>query len=114
MADFKTAYALTFKNEGGYANVEGDNGGETYCGITRKNFPAWEGWHIIGNYQPLRNGQLINNTELFFLVDEFYKENFWDKLGLDQMADQDLANQVFDMAVNAGVGEALKLLRQSE
>ena len=38
---------LIYKSEGGYANMEGDSGGETYKGISRKWFPKWEGLKII-------------------------------------------------------------------
>ena len=35
MAEFETAYYLTNKIEGGYANDQDDKGGETYRGIAR-------------------------------------------------------------------------------
>jgi lysozyme family protein len=110
MADFKKAWDITGKNEGGLVNYPADHGGYTYCGITQKNFPDWLGWQIVTKY-PFHEGAVY--PELVPLVMQFYKENFWDKVGGDGIADQDLANQVFDFAVNAGVGEALKLLKQS-
>ena len=47
------------------------------------------------------------------MVESFYRENFWNKIGGDNLDNQDLANQCYDTAVNMGVGEALKLLGQS-
>ncbi len=110
MADFKIAYKLTAANEGGYSNVSGDNGGETYCGITRKNFPNWHGWEIL-RYYTMKHGQVL--PELNILVEDFYKENFWDEIKGDNIESQELANQAYDFAVNAGVGAALKMLKES-
>jgi lysozyme family protein len=93
--------------------VPGDNGGETYAGITRKNFPDWDGWNRIDELKPLYHGQVINDELLSNSVVMFYKREFWNPIGGDQIESQDLANQVFDMAVNAGVGRALQLLKQS-
>ena len=39
----------------------------------------------------------------------FYKVIFWDKVGGDQINDQDIANSIFDFAVNAGVGTSASL-----
>jgi len=111
MANFKEAWSITSVNEGGYANVDGDTGGETYRGITRKNFPHWKGWPIVDLHKPLHHGAIINDQNLEGMVEQFYIDNFWKPVHGDTMTDQDLANQVFDMAVNAGVGEALKLLK---
>ena len=111
MANFKEAWSITSVNEGGYANVVGDHGGETYRGITRPNFPHWKGWPIVDAHKPLHHGAMINDVALEKMVEDFYVDNFWKPIHGDTMTDQDLANQVFDMAVNAGVGEALKLLR---
>ena len=39
MADFATAYAPLAGFEGGWCNVQGDSGGETYAGIARRYWP---------------------------------------------------------------------------
>ena len=110
MADFKIAFGITNKNEGGYVNDPADYGGETYCGISRHNFPKWLGWLIVDEHKPLRREQIINDEGLEVLVEEFYKSNFWNPINGDNIPNQDLANQVYDMAVNSGVHQALKLL----
>ena len=43
---------------------------------------------------------------------EFYEANFWDRLRLDDFEDQDVANEMFDTAVNMGVGRAGKFLQE--
>lgn len=45
---FKDTYALILKWEGvAYENDPDDDGGETFCGITRKFEPSWQGWAMI-------------------------------------------------------------------
>lgn len=52
---------------------------EEYKGISRSNFPAWQGWKIIDDYlkidvsDDLRNRMCENNTELQDLVAQFYQ-----------------------------------------
>jgi len=110
MADFKTAFKITSGNEGGYCNVDGDSGGETYCGIARNSNPNWKGWAIVDQHKPLHFRQILSISELESLVESFYKENYWNKVNGDSIPIQDLANQVYDMAVNSGVSQAKKLL----
>ena len=105
MADFKTAYDKTMKVEGGYANTEGDSGGETWKGIARNYHPKWSGWSIIDTFKPIRNiavfeSNLKASQTLQRLVLEFYKEEFWDVMLLDQVQNQDIANEMFDTGVN--------------
>lgn len=115
MADFKIAFGLTGHNEGGYANNPADHGGETYAGIARNFWPSWSGWHVIDSYTKfgLRNIDRILSTDqvLTNLISLFYKQNFWDVNKLDQINDQQLANNVYDFGVNSGVGKSAKTLQ---
>ena len=47
MGDFKTSLARTLRWEGGYSDDPVDRGGETYRGISRKNFPYKEFKKIV-------------------------------------------------------------------
>ena len=49
MAVFEKAFAKTIKAEGGYVNNPNDRGGETYMGVTRKNYPNLKLWIIVDN-----------------------------------------------------------------
>ena len=113
MADFNIAYEPTSKNEGGYANVSGDTGGETYAGISRKWFPKWDGWAIVDKNKPLRHNQIIKDDKLKSMVKSFYKKEFWDKVWGDRINNQDVANRTYDFAVNAGVGASIKNIQKS-
>jgi lysozyme family protein len=101
MADFEKAYEKTLAKEGGYVlhQVKGDRGGMTYAGISRKNHPHWPGWVVIDRGQepeaePVRH---------------FYLLNYWRPIRGDDIAKQEIAESLFDFAVNAGVRVASKL-----
>lgn len=101
MADFLKAFERTLSNEGGYKliDVAGDRGGMTYAGIARKFHPSWVGWLSI-------DAGKVPATEL---VREFYRREFWDKLGADRIEPQRVAETIYDFAVNADWRVAAKL-----
>lgn len=116
MANFTIALKKVLKNEGGYANNPNDAGGETYKGISRKNHSTWTGWVSIDQIKkahPKGFKTILEHTpELQDKVKEFYKRRFWDELCLDSCGNQELANQAFDMAVNAGIKAGVKILQK--
>lgn len=114
MAEFAQAYAPLKQYEGGYSNNAADRGGETYAGIARNFFPKWQGWPIIdrwkksvGTRASVLNRALSAVPELRSLVEEWYKAEWWDRLGLSTLP-QALANEIFEQAVNLGKGGAGK------
>jgi lysozyme family protein len=119
MAEFIPAYNHTARNEGGYANNPNDNGGETYAGISRKFWPNWGGWKYIDDSKRVnQSAKYINmsigaNQKVQALVSEFYKTNFWYPLNLQLINDQQLATNVYDFGVNAGIETAAKRLQQA-
>jgi lysozyme family protein len=115
MADFNIAYIRTNVFEGGYANNPLDKGGETYYGIARKGNPSWAGWEIIDKYRnepnfpknlevPEVKSQLQNLKKILF------KASYWNLVWGDKIKNQVIANDVFDTAINMGVGASIKLL----
>jgi lysozyme family protein len=109
MADFIKSYLITEKMEGGYSNNPNDKGKETYCGISRVAFPDWKGWAFLDKQaHPIQN-----NAKFSYLnrdVEQFYRVEFWTKLNCGLMA-QDVANQLYDYAVNSGKVRAAKSLQ---
>ncbi|BAX79039.1 glycoside hydrolase family 108 protein [Labilibaculum antarcticum] len=109
MANFIKSYTITEKMEGGYSNNPNDKGKETYCGISRVAFPDWKGWAFIDKQaHPIQN-----NAKFSFLskdVEQFYRTEFWKKLSCGLMT-QDVANQLYDYAVNSGKIRAVKSLQ---
>jgi lysozyme family protein len=114
MADFKTAYDLVIINEGGYGNDPDDPGGETYKGVARKMWPLWLGWHIIDLMRSQSGfpASLEKNAELQEEVESFYEMQFWNKVSGSLIAEQAVANSIFDFAVNAGVVPSVTLAQK--
>lgn len=104
MADFNQAFDAMIANEGGYTlhKVQGDRGGQTYAGIARQFHPAWPGWRFIdaGDLQALQLSRLVR---------DFYFAQFWQPVRGDEITEQEIAQSLFDFAVNAGVPVAVKL-----
>jgi lysozyme family protein len=98
------------RSEGGYANVPADRGGETYAGITRKNYPTWAGWSIVDAAKPKQN-QIIVNPKLDILIAEFYKKNFWDFLQCDRFSKY-VGMNLCDFAVGSGVVTAARAFQK--
>lgn len=114
--DFKRVFDKTMGHEGGYVNDPDDPGGETYQGITRRDYSDWPGWEIIDARK--RQGEdfaqrLSFSEELQATVRDFYREHFWSPLKCGQMGSETVAAEVFDTAVNMGSGTAVKFLQQA-
>jgi lysozyme family protein len=104
MADFNAAFEKMITDEGGYVlhTIPGDTGGMTYAGIARNKNPNWGGWNLIDHNE-------INNALLTSFVRAFYKTEFWDRLRGDEVANQVVAESVFNFGVNTGLSVAVKL-----
>lgn len=115
MAKFKISETKTSAIEGKYADVPGDRGGETYRGIARKRWPSWPGWVIIDQLKPADG--FPRNLELHIglqgLVEQFYREHFWDPIAGDQIVVQEVADELYDTAVNQGVQVASVYLQHA-
>lgn len=112
MANFEEAYKRTSKFEGGYVNDPQDAGGETYNGISRKANPAWEGWKIVDEQKKKSNfpsNLKSRKNELDNMERSLYKSNYWDKVWGDKIKLQEVANDMYDTAVNMGVSMSIKL-----
>lgn len=112
MASFHLAFRRTMAHEQGYANDPVDRGGETYRGISRKHWPAWEGWSAIDSAK--QQGASIDGLlhQLDTAVQGFYEIEFWNRLHGSEMP-QALAEELFDSAVNVGVSAVSAWLQAS-
>lgn len=114
MTDFEKALAATLTHEGGYANVAGDKGGETYRGISRRYHPDWPGWPIIDGLKarPGFAALIKDNPVLDHEVKEFYRV-LWNDIHGDDFDSQEIAEILFDTAVNSGPTTAVRILQQA-
>jgi lysozyme family protein len=108
--------AVITRFEGLYSNDAADAGGETCYGISRKMNPGWAGWPVVDDYKKYTDnlpGKITGNQYLRDLAVSFYQENYWNNLSINQIADQEVANKLFDIAVNLGVKTAATFLQRS-
>jgi lysozyme family protein len=85
------------------------------AGIARKQNPQWQGWKLVDELKRQTGFPAIlrTNTQLAKLVVSFYKAQFWDKLSLDTVRNQDIADKLYDIGVNCGIGFAGKALQRT-
>lgn len=101
IGNFEKCLALLLQHEGGFVNDSRDNGGMTNLGVTIR---VWEEW--VGH--PVSEKEMRNLTPL--MVGPLYKRKYWDAVRADEL-ESGLDYSVFDVAVNSGVGRAIKLLQ---
>ena len=99
--NWKQAFDLMLKSEGGYVHHPSDPGGRTNLGVTQA---TWENWV----------GRSSDEAEMRGLtpekVEPMYKKKYWDAVRGDELP-MGLDYLMFDFAVNAGAGRAIKTLQ---
>lgn len=101
---FEKALDFTLKFEGGYVNDPDDPGGETNRGVTKAVYDDYR----KGKGLAVQSVRHITEAE----IEDIYRTRYWDASQCDQMR-WPLNAVVFDAAVNAGVGQARKLLQRA-
>jgi lysozyme family protein len=115
MADFKVAASRTNRFEGGYQCYPDDNGnwtgGKKGLGFligTNRGITAPELMQFIGRLPSVNDMKNLTHADALLI----YKKKFWDKIKGDEINSQELANQIYDMSVNAGVSAGIKLAQR--
>lgn len=93
--NFDIAFDRLMGNEGGYTSGEGDPGGETQWGISKRSYPDLD-------IRALTRDQ----------AKEIYRRDFWAPIHGDDLA-AGVAFQTFDLAANSGVSVAIKALQRA-
>jgi lysozyme family protein len=92
---FDQAFDRLIGHEGGYVFNPHDPGGETKFGISKRSYP-----HLDIHSLTLADAKTI------------YKRDFWDRAQCDKLH-PDLAFDLFDGAVNSGIGQAIRWLQRA-
>lgn len=92
--NYETAVDRVLKHEGGYVFNARDPGGETKFGISKRSYPDVD----------IRALTLDDAKAI-------YHRDFW--LPCGQGLDNELKYQVFDAAVNHGIGNAVRMLQRA-
>jgi len=101
MADFSAGFAVIWRNESAELLDDRATGEFSRYGITLKT-AASMGFCASKAYDYIRN---LTEQD----AKAFYLRAFWKPLLLDVVRDQAKANKIFDMAVNMGIGEAIRI-----
>ena len=93
MTAFDDAFTKLIGNEGGYTPGKSDPGGETNWGVSKRSYPDVD----------------IKALTLD-AAKAIYRRDFWDRAQCDRLPPA-LAFQVFDGAVNSGIGSSIRWLQ---
>lgn len=99
--NWKKAFELMLKSEDGYVHHPSDPGGRTNLGVTQA---TWENWVGRGSDEAEMRGLTPEKVE------PMYKKKYWDAVRGDELP-VGLDYLMFDFAVNAGAGRAIKTLQ---
>jgi lysozyme family protein len=98
------ALKFTFGNEGGYSNDPADHGGATNFGIIQRTLDHWNGIHPELNFPADVKNLTMEQAEVI------YRADYW---RWDGIIDGRIQIKLFDIAVNAGIQRAVKILQQA-
>ena len=97
--NFDEAFTKLLGHEGGYSNHPSDPGGATMWGVTEK-VARQHGYMGDMRDYPVFEAKLV------------YRSTYWDACRCDELPDA-VRFDVFDGAVNSGVGQSIKWLQRS-
>lgn len=107
MADFNSYFPTLLQHEGGWTDDPADRGGQTNMGITFGTFQN-TAKSILGVEPTVENLKNLTTEQ----AAKIYKAEYWDRVEGDDIEPQELANIMFDFAVNSGTGTAAKYLQR--
>ena len=102
-SNWQKSFELMLKSEGGYVNNPADPGGRTNLGVTQATWESWVG-------RPSDEAEMRSLTA--DKVEPLYKKKYWDAVRGDELP-VGLDYLVFDFAVNAGPGRAIKVMQSA-
>lgn len=113
MSDFEGAVNYVLRNEGGFNKTADDAGGTTNYGISLR---------FLREIPPERLKKYaiyedVSDTTIETLTMEqaklIYQGEFWYHAPFDKIVNQAHCNYIFDMAVNMGIGHAIKCVQRA-
>ena len=92
---FSRCIDVILRNEGGYVDHPQDPGGETNMGIAKKYYPELD----------------IKNLTRDHAIGIYFRD-YWSKMNLTDINEDNLVLQIFDMGVNSGPRTAIKMIQR--
>jgi lysozyme family protein len=93
---FLKAFEYLMYHKGGYSNNLKDAGGETKFGISKRSYPHLD----------IKNLTQNQARQIYFV-------DFWMKSKCEDITDENIAIKLFDLAVHAGIPQAIKLIQRA-
>lgn len=116
---FEEALKLVGLAEGAYTNDPDDSGGETICGISRKNNPDSKIWEMIDTWKSrgTTDAKALDKTartnpEFMSMVEAIYRGKYWNACHCDKIHEL-YRYPMFSCAVNCGPSVAIALLQKA-
>lgn len=106
MADCQTAIVFVLANEGGFVDNPNDPGGATNFGLTLRFLHGLGGKYTHWGVEEIKN---LSITE----AKEIYAKYYWTLAPFEKIPSQQIANYVFDMCVNHGTAQGIKILQRA-
>lgn len=113
MAEFESALSFILENEGGLVENPADPGGITNCGISLRflrQIPE-DRIRAYGIFTPVTD-QTIRDL-VAEQVGRIYKGEFWDQARFGELLEQYECNYIFDMGINYGLAQGIKLAQRA-
>lgn len=96
MSNFESAFAQVIGYEGGYSSDAGDAGGETKFGISKRAYP----------FVDIKNLTLEGAKAIYWA-------DYWNRMLLAELTDDDIAEELFEQGVNMGPAQAIEHAQRS-
>ena len=112
---FDIMLKLEFNSPANALHKNKTESGWTFMGIYQTAHPKLSLWTKVDDAVSLSSSvaeaskMLYADKELLDEVKKFYKDKFWDRMRLDEIKEQHIANEMFVFGVNAGCGRAVRL-----
>lgn len=115
MADFLTSHKLTVSNEGGFSNDRNDpgnwTGGKIGSGLLVGTNHGISAPVLMRYLRRTPTMEDMRNLKIETAY-EIYKKNYWNLIKGDKINNQEVANVLYDNAVNIGATGAVKMMQK--
>ena len=115
---FDIMLKLEFNSPANALHKNKTESGWTFMGIYQTAHPKLSLWTKVDDAVSLSSSvaeaskMLYADKELLDEVKKFYKDKFWDRMRLDEIKEQHIANEMFVFGVNAGCGRSVRLAQK--
>ena len=113
-------YKLEFSNENDVLERNATEDGWTFMGIYQGAFPQLDLWKVIRQKMQQYNGDMALVSDMLYdneLLEEMtvalYKKEYWDKMKLDEVNSQKIADEIFIFGVNVGLASAIRVAQRA-